>query len=118
MTSLIRHIRRIGREAESGGGGDSEVQHTGAEPATRIAGRERWEWRPTILARSAIVPRTSLARMCRIPTVCPRFSFPVGSTPQAQTPPLRVGRRDPCPSGELVSPERCTPNVYGLALTQ
>ena len=69
------------------------VQHTVVKPATRIASRERWEWRPTILARSAIVPRTSLARMRRIPTVCTRFSLPVSSTPQAQAPPLRVGMR-------------------------
>ena len=87
------HIRGIGREAEFGGGGDNEVRHIGAEPATRIAGRERWEWRPTILARFAIVPRTSLARMRRIPTVCPGFSLPAGSTPLAQAPQLRVGRR-------------------------
>ena len=72
-----------------------------------------------------------LARMRRIPTVCPGSSLPVGSTPLAQGPPLRVGRRllgsTPvfCPhaGGSLPSwrarlPKCCTPSVSGLALKQ
>ena len=56
-------MRRIGREEECGGGGDSGVQHTGAKPATSIVGRERWEWRPTIPARSTTIGSTEMANV-------------------------------------------------------
>ena len=54
------------------------VQHTGAKPATRIAGRERWEWRPTILARSAFVPSHISCTNASDPNGVPKIFTPRG----------------------------------------
>ena len=82
------HIRGIGREAESGGGGDNEVRHIGA-PATHIAGPERWET-CSRRNRSSHISCTNASD----PNVVPRIltlrglhtSGPSSSTPGEQTP--------------------------------
>ena len=62
------HMRRIGREAESGGGGDSEV------PA-------HWSRTCHVHCRSGTLGMASHNSCRRIPTVCPGLSHLPGQTP-------------------------------------
>ena len=62
---------------------DNEVQHTGAQPATRIGSRDAVGMASTILARKPIDLRTSCTNASD-PNGVPGFSLPVGSTPLAR----------------------------------